>query len=131
MKRNMKKTITVVLLLLIIASLPIFPGRRTEAEACEQTQEEDKVTGEIAASVLSAYIWRGQELSRHSVVIQPSMTASYNGFTANLWGNLDTKPYSARRRKIFIQLIRKRMSLFPIHGNLAWFRQARVIFTMV
>jgi hypothetical protein len=60
----------------------------------EQSQGEDKVTGEVAASILSAYIWRGQELTRHSVVIQPSITASYKGFTANLWGNLDTNPYS-------------------------------------
>ena len=34
-------------------------------------------------------------MTRHSVVIQPSLTASYKGFTANLWGNLDTQPYAA------------------------------------
>ena len=56
---------------------------------------EDKVTGEAAVSVLSAYIWRGQELTRHSAVIQPSATISYKGFSANIWGNLDTNPYSA------------------------------------
>jgi hypothetical protein len=27
-------------------------------------------------------------------VIQPSLTVGYKGFTANLWGNLDTKPYA-------------------------------------
>jgi hypothetical protein len=57
--------------------------------------EEDKVTGEAAASVLSAYIWRGQELSRHSAVIQPSATVAYKGFSVNVWGNIDTRPYSA------------------------------------
>ena len=57
--------------------------------------EEDKVSGEAAVSVLSAYIWRGQELSRDSAVIQPSATVSYKGFSMNLWGNLDTRPYSA------------------------------------
>ena len=93
------QTITAFLLLLIIA-LPVTiraeeqKPAATEQNTVEQTQEEDKVTGEIAASVLNAYIWRGQELSRHSVVIQPSMTASYNGFTVNLWGNLDIQPYS-------------------------------------
>jgi len=61
----------------------------------EQKQEEDKITGEVAVSFLSAYIWRGQEMTRHSVVIQPSITASYKGFTANLWGNVDNNPYSA------------------------------------
>lgn len=57
--------------------------------------EEDKVTGEAAASVLSAYIWRGQELSRYSAVIQPSATVAYKGFSVNVWGNIDTRPYSA------------------------------------
>lgn len=60
-----------------------------------QAAEEDTVTGEIAAGVLSAYIWRGQELSRHSIVVQPSVTVGYKGFSFNAWGNLDTKPYSA------------------------------------
>jgi len=66
-----------------------------ESKPAEQVPAEDKVTGEVAASVLSAYIWRGQELTRHSIVIQPSMTVGYRGFTANVWGNLDTNPYSA------------------------------------
>jgi hypothetical protein len=56
---------------------------------------EDKVTGEAAVSVLSAYIWRGQELSRYSAVIQPSATVAYRGFSVNVWGNIDTRPYSA------------------------------------
>jgi hypothetical protein len=56
---------------------------------------EDKVTGEAAVSFLSAYIWRGQELTRHSVVVQPSATINYKGFSASIWGNLDTNPYSA------------------------------------
>jgi hypothetical protein len=57
--------------------------------------EEDKVSGEAAVSILSAYIWRGQELSRFSPVVQPAATVSYRGFSVNLWGNLDTRPYSA------------------------------------
>jgi hypothetical protein len=61
--------------------------------------EVDNVTGEAAASFLTAYIWRGQELTRYSAVIQPSLTANYKGFSINLWGNLDTKPYSATDEK--------------------------------
>ncbi|KFO68411.1 hypothetical protein ER57_04405 [Smithella sp. SCADC] len=100
MKDYMKKMITAVLLLLIIATLPVTIWAEEqkpavpEQKTVEQKQEEDKVTGEVAASILSAYIWRGQELSRDSVVIQPSATVSYRGFTANIWGNLDTDPYS-------------------------------------
>jgi hypothetical protein len=114
MKKYFKTTMTMILLTLMLASLPLIAwaadevtsaepkqeekisgGVPAEAKPIEQNQEEDKVTGEVAASVLSAYIWRGQELTRHSVVIQPSVTASYKGFTANVWGNLDTNPYSA------------------------------------
>jgi hypothetical protein len=45
--------------------------------------------------LFSQYIWRGYELSRNSVVIQPSATIGYKGFSANVWGNLDTRPYYA------------------------------------
>ncbi len=84
----MKKTIMVTLLAIFFTSLSLMAWAEEEAAT-------DKVTGEVAASVLSAYIWRGQEMTRHSVVVQPSMTAAYKGFTVNLWGNLDTNPYSA------------------------------------
>jgi hypothetical protein len=57
--------------------------------------EEEKPTGDFSVSALSQYIWRGYELSRNSVVIQPSATIGYKGFSANIWGNLDTRPYYA------------------------------------
>jgi hypothetical protein len=57
--------------------------------------EEDRPSADLSVSVLSDYIWRGQELSRDSIVVQPSMTIGYKGFSANLWGNLDTDPYAA------------------------------------
>ena len=56
--------------------------------------EEEKPTGDFTAAVLNQYVWRGYELSRNSVVIQPSMTIGYKGFSVNMWGNLDAKPYS-------------------------------------
>ncbi len=57
--------------------------------------EEETPSADLSVAVLSDYIWRGQELSRDSIVIQPSMTMGYKGFSANVWGNLDTDPYSA------------------------------------
>jgi hypothetical protein len=57
--------------------------------------EEDKPTANLTVGAYSQYIWRGFELSKDSVVVQPSMTVAYKGFSANLWGNLDTDPYSA------------------------------------
>jgi len=56
--------------------------------------EEEKPTVDFTVAALSAYIWRGQQQTKDSLVLQPSATVGYMGFTANLWGNLDTKPYS-------------------------------------
>ncbi len=56
---------------------------------------EEKPTGDFTVAAMSQYIWRGYELSRNSIVVQPSATISYNGFSANVWGNLDTRPYFA------------------------------------
>ena len=90
----MKKIITAVLLLLIIAAVPIT-SRAEEQKPVEPKQEVDKLTGEVALSVLSAYIPRGYEQTRNSIVVQPEVSLNYKGFSINYWGNLDTKPYSA------------------------------------
>jgi hypothetical protein len=122
MKNCVKKIITAILLLLIIAVLPVIswaeveeqkpaapeqtpavkqaaPVTTPEQKSAVQPTEEDKVTGEIDLAALSAYIWRGYEQTRDSVVIQPSVTASYKGFSFNVWGNFDTRPYSATDAK--------------------------------
>jgi hypothetical protein len=52
--------------------------------------EEEKPTASATAGAFSKYIWRGYELSDDSIVVQPSITVGYKGFTVNLWGNLDT-----------------------------------------
>ena len=56
--------------------------------------EEEKPAMDATVSALNQYVWRGQEMTRNSIVIQPSLTASYKGFSINLWGNLDTDPYT-------------------------------------
>ena len=65
----------------------------------KQEQEKYGITGEVAAGVLSAYIWRGQEMTRHGVVIEPSATIGYRGFSFSIWGNIDARPYSAGEDK--------------------------------
>ncbi|HUH64817.1 MAG TPA: hypothetical protein VLZ07_00160 [Syntrophales bacterium] len=55
---------------------------------------EEKPTGSVAVSGLSKYVWRGYEMTKNSIVVQPSFTVGYKGFSANIWGNLDTSPYS-------------------------------------
>lgn len=54
---------------------------------------DDKPTASLAVSALSKYVWRGFELSKDSIVLQPSMTVAYKGFSANVWGNVDTDYY--------------------------------------
>lgn len=51
---------------------------------------------DLSFSLLSAYIWRGFELSRDSMVVQPSTTFSWEGFSANLWANWDTDLYDGK-----------------------------------
>ncbi len=74
-------TIIVILVLTVISTSTAMAG-------------DDKPSASFSVAVLSKYIWRGQELSRDSMVIQPSITASYMGFSANLWSNMDTDPYT-------------------------------------
>ena len=53
--------------------------------------ESEKPAAEANAAVLSKYVWRGFELSKDSIIVQPSLAVSYKGFGMNLWSNLDTK----------------------------------------
>jgi hypothetical protein len=106
---NFKKSFLIGLLILAILAVQVSQLLAEEVKTTAETKanlepvkagpEEDKVTGEIDLSILSAYIWRGQELSRDSVVVQPAATLSYKGFSVNIWGNMDTKPYSATDAK--------------------------------
>ena len=47
-----------------------------------------------STDILSQYIFRGIGNSDASAVIEPSFTANWNGFSANIWGNLDTSRHS-------------------------------------
>jgi hypothetical protein len=102
------------------------------ASAFPAPAEEKKPTGDLTVSALNQYIWRGYELSRNSMVIQPSMTIGYNGFSANFWGNLDTKPYSPADRSYtgtwnetdFTLSYAKTLGLFNIGGSYAYYSLA-------
>jgi len=67
------------------------PATETPAPA---PPAEDRPSGSLAISGLSKYVWRGYEMTKNSIVVQPSLTVAYKGFSANVWGNIDTKPYS-------------------------------------
>ena len=68
----------------------VVAGALCGALATPVLAEEEKPSADFTVGLYSQYIWRGWELSRDSMVIQPSMTVSYKGFAANVWGNLDT-----------------------------------------
>jgi len=63
-------------------------GAPQEIEAPPAEEERPSVGADLG--FYSAYIWRGFAFSNNSIVVQPSITAGYRGFSMNLWGNLDT-----------------------------------------
>ena len=79
------------------ASTPGEPGAETkQGEAAEQKPDKPEFSGSV--DMLSQYVWRGIALSRNGIVFQPSMTVSYKGFSANIWGNWDiyeNNPYGS------------------------------------
>jgi hypothetical protein len=81
---KMRKKVLTFVATLVVGVICIVPA----------SAEED-LSAELSVAALSQYIWRGQEVSRDSMVFQPSMTVGYKGFSANLWGNLDTDPYTS------------------------------------
>jgi len=85
--RKTLSTATAVFFLLIAGVLPALSHEATPTA-------EERPTVDFSVSSLSKYVWRGQELSKDSSVLQRSMTVGYKGFTANLWGNMDTAPYA-------------------------------------
>ena len=89
MEKNMKKVNYLLAVLMMITVL------FADISFAQEVKPEVKPTGEISVGASGTYIWRGQEFTRNSVVIQPSVTVGYKGFSVNVWGNLDTKPYSA------------------------------------
>ena len=57
--------------------------------------QEETPWADASVSILSAYIWRGLELSKNSIVVQPTMSVGYYGFYANFWANIDSNPYTS------------------------------------
>ncbi len=70
------------------------------AALAEEAKEPERPQWNISTDILSQYVWRGIALSRNSVVIQPSLTGTYKGFSFNVWNNFDMReenPYSYTR----------------------------------
>jgi len=50
----------------------------------------EDLVADLNVSTYSAYIWRGYELSKDSLVIFPQLTVGYKGFAVTTWIDLDT-----------------------------------------
>jgi len=91
---KLKKCTAVMTLTLLLT------GASAAVVSAEEKKEDPKPYATASASFLSKYIFRGYELSKDSLVIQPALTAGYRGFEASLWGNLDTNDKYTRADKI-------------------------------
>ncbi len=58
----------------------------------QKTAEETKVTGAGSLGAYNRYIFRGYEIGKSGLAIQPALMASYKGLSASFWGNIDTNP---------------------------------------
>jgi hypothetical protein len=101
--KNILLTMLATLLLWTVGVTSILaeeqkPAAATSAPAATApapvSAAEDKPTGSLSISGLSKYVWRGYENTKNSIVVQPSLTIGYKGFSANVWGNIDSAPYS-------------------------------------
>ena len=73
-----------------LKTVALAAGLACLAATAQPVMAEEAPTADFTVGAYSSYVWRGFELNDNSMVIQPSMTVAYNGFSANLWGNLDT-----------------------------------------
>ncbi len=87
--RSTKKRLSLFMLLLpfvcLSAAIPLTAARADDPNAPSFTASTD---------ILNQYIFRGLANSDASAVIEPSFTAAWNGFSANIWGNFDTTRHS-------------------------------------
>ncbi|HME44070.1 MAG TPA: TorF family putative porin, partial [Syntrophorhabdales bacterium] len=73
----------------LTTTAPAAPSGEQKGEAAKPPAEEP-VTGTASVSFLNQYMFRGYQLGKDSLIIQPSLSASYKGFTASFWGNIDS-----------------------------------------
>ena len=72
------------------------PAPATAAAPAAPAAPAPDVTGSVTFTGLNRYIFRGAEISTKSLVLQPSITVNYKGFSVNYWGNLDTDQHQTQ-----------------------------------
>jgi len=101
MKHVKSATICKLFLFLADAGIAFADAAKEPAQTQEPAKTQEKpaepaVTGSGSVGVYNQYIFRGYEIGKSGLVIQPSLTASYKGFSATFWGNLDTNQRSTK-----------------------------------
>jgi hypothetical protein len=71
----------------------IVPAESKE-KSTVQAESEDKIGITLNSDFFSKYVWRGQ-LINDDFVFQPSVSATYKGWTATVWGNTNLTSYGA------------------------------------
>ncbi|MCX5813176.1 MAG: hypothetical protein NT178_11625 [Proteobacteria bacterium] len=67
----------------------------------QEKVEEAKVTGSGSLGAYNQYIFRGYEIGKSGLVVQPSLTASFKGFSATIWGNMDTNQRNTKTASFY------------------------------
>lgn len=99
--KDLKKVLLLLVIFVCVPVLSVFgeePKKDEEPKKAEEAKkaEEPKVTGSGSVGVYNQYMFRGYEIGKNGVLIQPSLTASYKGFSATFWGNVDTNQRSTK-----------------------------------
>ncbi|MHB8108917.1 MAG: hypothetical protein ACYDHW_02665 [Syntrophorhabdaceae bacterium] len=86
-----RRALTLVLAFSLIC-LFILNAFAQESQKVDEPQKppEPAVGGNASLGIYNQYIFRGYEIGKSGLVLEPSLTASYKGFALTLWGNLDT-----------------------------------------
>jgi len=80
-------------------------GAESDVVMVGQAPASDRAVTEVTAeaALVSAYVWRGQ-VYNNDFVVQPQITASYEGFSLNVWGNYDLGKSSNGTQNNFSEL---------------------------
>jgi hypothetical protein len=90
MRQVRMKTLRMLVLTVIVAWGITAQGFCADEKIPDEKVPEEKITGSASVGVLNRYIFRGYEIGKSGLVIQPSLSASLKGFSATFWGNIDT-----------------------------------------
>ncbi|MBF0536908.1 MAG: hypothetical protein HQL03_01500 [Nitrospirae bacterium] len=103
MKNRLRVALVVCLAMTLLFALTCIVKAEEEHHSDQVTKDDQpkkeevkepealKPTVAMTLGLLNRYIFRGYELSTKSLVIQPDILVSLQGFSLEYWGNLDTK----------------------------------------